>query len=272
MKSTLEPKAVAGVIDHTFLKTEKEGVSVAEQERNVAKLVREAHELGAFSVCIRESMVSRAAALARELGSKIKIVSVIGFPDGDAFSSEEKVRLLEKARRDGADEFDMVIRVNSLKLRDFTSVYQDILAVSRAAGDSVLKVIFENAYLEEFEKKAAYAIAMQAFIDGFRGDYSKLNTRFLKSSTGFAIPKDNKAVGATLEDIRLMHEISRGLVGLKPAGGVNTLEDAVAYFQAAGSPMSDGKPDPMKFRIGASGLLAKLIGHGETGGPNSANY
>jgi deoxyribose-phosphate aldolase len=253
------PKEIASIIDHTFLKTEKEGVSIADQKSSVERLVQDAHRLGAFSVCVRESMVDLAKRRVQELKSRIKIVSVIGFPDGDAFSPEEKTRLLEKARQDGADEFDMVIRVNSLKGRDYNAVYRDILAVSRAAGESVLKVIFENAYLEEFEKKAAYAIAMQAFLDGFQGDSSKLRTRFLKSSTGFAKPKDNRPIGATLEDITLMHDIGGGKVGLKPAGGVNNLDDAIAYFNAAGSPMAGNTIDPMKFRIGASGLLAKLF-------------
>ncbi len=266
MNKEVSAEEVGGVIDHTFLKTEREGVSPADQKKEVHKLVAEAHRWGAFSVCVREKQVAYAKDLLSALGSTVKIVSVIGFPIGDEYSTTRKVSLLEQAREDGADEFDMVFNVQAFHRGEVEVARQDLIAVSRAAGSQVLKVIFENAYLAENEKKPVYEMARRAFLESFDGDASRLASRFFKTSTGFAKPPEGIPVGATLHDVSLMHAVGEGAVGIKPAGGVNSLDDAKAYFTAVGSPRHEGKMDPAKFRIGTSSLLSKLFGEAGQGG------
>ncbi len=244
---------IAQVIDHTFLKTEKEGVSKNEQEKKIVELVEQAKKYSSYAICVREDWVKFSKKLCE--GSAIKIVSVIGFPDGDAFTTEEKISLLQKARQGGADEFDMVIRVQKLKQNFLDKVYEDIFQVSKAAEDNVLKVIFETAYLNREEKDLVYTIAAKAFCDSIP------QKRFFKTSTGFAQPEKGIAVGATLHDVKRMHEISQGRFGIKPAGGVQNYDDAIKFWQACGSPWDENKKciDPLKYRIGTSSLLSNLF-------------
>ncbi len=252
---------IAGVIDHTYLKTLEEGASVEEQRLQVQKLVLEAHKFGAFSVCVREHMVEFARKKLDELGSSVKLTTVVGFPKGDQFTTDEKIRLVRQTREDGADEYDMVMRYIDFKDGKHERVYRDIVEVSKEVGNQVLKVIVETSYLNDDQKKEAYALIVRAFRDSTQAKAEILKKRFLKTSTGFAKPKPGVAVGATISDIEEMHLASKGVFGIKPAGGVSTYEDAIRFFNAAGAPYSETSDslDPMKFRIGTSSLLQKLV-------------
>lgn len=242
----LTAQQVAAVIDHTFLQLR------SDEEAHIRQLVSEAKKYGAYSVCVREKWVSLAAELTQ--GSSVQVCSVIGFPDGNAFSTQEKKERLQQARVDGAHEYDMVLRFEDLKKNKTEVVYQEIKELSILAGHQVLKVIFENLYLTDAQKRQACDICDQAFTDS--GFTSK---RFLKTSTGFGKASE-KPVGATLEDVRLMHRMSQGKYGIKPAGGVGSLDDAQEYFAACGLPWNEKKePDPLKFRIGSSSLLLNLF-------------
>ncbi|MBP9674345.1 MAG: deoxyribose-phosphate aldolase [Bacteriovoracaceae bacterium] len=242
------------VIDHTFLKNEKQEISYIHQKDKIDILVQEAHNLGAYAVCVREELVSDTKDFLQELSSPVKLCSVIGFPCGDDYSTEQKINLLEKARKEGACEFDMVLNVNQLKLGQEQAVYEDILQVSKSAGTDVLKVIFEMALLTLSEKKVALSLCAKAFKDsGF------VTGRFFKTSTGFANPPPGIPVGATLEDVKLMFSYAENIFGIKPSGGIDNLEQAHAFFKAVGSPtLPTGAPDPLKFRIGSSTLLLKI--------------
>lgn len=256
----LEKKDIALVIDHTFLKDENNNISFNEQTLRVLNLCEEAHSLGAFSVCVRQPLVKVASEKLNELGSSIKICSVIGFPDGDSNTSEEKIDEMKLAKSCGAVEFDMVIRVNDLKLGNEQKVYDDILLVSKEAKDDVLKVIFENVYLNNSQKLKAYNLCKKAFVE------SKVKgKRFFKTSTGFA--KFNGPIGATLEDIKLMHQVSCGEYGIKPAGGINDFDTAVLFWKTIGSPtLKSGAVDPYKYRIGSSSLLLSLFSNASSFG------
>jgi len=254
-ENKLTPEKMASVIDHTYL--EVDGVSQEKQCSSVEKLVEEAHQWGAFAVCVRESMVAHACRNLTKLSSSVRLAAVIGFPDGNQFATSDKVVFLNKAKDDGAVEFDMVIPFDALKRNDSQRVYDDVFSLSRAAGTQVLKVIFENAYLSPEQKGTAYKIVRKALVESARE--TSLGVRFFKTSTGFARLPAGSPTGATLEDVRLMYHYTRGQFGIKPAGGVGTFKDALAFFEASGSPLtSEGNPDPFRFRIGSSSLLAKL--------------
>lgn len=259
-EETATTNMIAGVVDHTYLKTEKEGTSLEEQRRQVESLVEEACRYGAYAVCVRESMVSFARELLNKGKGQVKLASVIGFPRGDDFSTAEKLKLLKQAREGGADEFDMVINYEALKRGELEAVYQDLLALSKEAGDSVLKVIFENVYLTQEEKRVACELTLHAFKEAGKGP------RFFKTSTGFA-KAPGKEIGATLEDVKLMYKEGQGLVGIKAAGGVRSKQEALDFFHAAGSPwlIPHQKIDPMRFRIGSSSLLKALFSEQKAG-------
>ena len=106
----------------------------------------------------------------------------------------------------GADEIDMVLNIARLISGDDAYVEADIRAVVEAADGRLVKVIFENAYLDDAQKIRACGLTAAA------------GAGFVKTSTGFA------PSGATIEDLRLMREHSPAHVQVKAAGGVRTLD------------------------------------------------
>jgi deoxyribose-phosphate aldolase len=113
------------------------------------------------------------------------------------------------------------------------------------ADSHVLKVILETGELVE-----ASAIHGAAHLAVERG------ADFIKTSTG------KTAQSATLEATAIMLGVIQGAgrpVGLKPSGGIRTLDDAARYITQADDLMGDGWASPTTFRFGASGLLTALI-------------
>ena len=160
----MDKTQLAGMIDHTLLKA---NATVAE----LKQLCAEAREYSFKTVCVNSANV---ALCAKELeGCVTKPIAVVGFPLG-AMSSAAKAFETEQAVRDGAAEIDTVINVGALKGKDYSLVYEDILAVVKAAGDRPVKVIIESAMLSDDEKIIACALSKAA------------GAAFVKTSTGFA--------------------------------------------------------------------------------------
>ncbi len=197
---------IARMIDHSLLRPEL----TADDIREGCRIAR---KYKVASVCCSPSDV----AVVKELldGSSVRTITVVGFPHGYN-TTAAKVFEAEQAIRDGAVELDMVLNVGRLRSGDYEYVKNDIHAVVEAARrHSVLvKVILENYYLTDEQKKAACRLCEQAGAD------------FVKTSTGFA------AGGATLEDLRLMRKHVSPRVQVKAAGGVRDLETALKVRQA----------------------------------------
>ena len=197
---------LAKMIDHTLVKpTATRG--------EVERLCREAGEHGFQCVCVNPAYVSLAAQLLK--GTDVKVCSTVGFPFG-ATLPEVKAFEARKAVENGAREIDMVINIGALKSGDYETVKEDIktvVDVKRSYGDLIVKVIIETGYLTDEEKVAACRLAKEAGAD------------FVKTSTGLV-------GGATVEDVRLMRKTVGGKMGVKAAGGIRTLKDALAMIKA----------------------------------------
>ena len=192
-------------IEHTLLKPEASAEAII-------KLCREAQEYGFFGVCVNPCHVSLAKQLLK--GSKVKVVTVIGFPLG-CEATATKAFSAAQAIASGADELDMVIQVGALKDKADAYVLEDIKQVVRAAEKAPVKVIIETCLLTEEEKiRACQLIA--------RG-----GAAFVKTSTGFS------KGGATVEDVLLL-AAEAGKMGLrvKAAGGIRNYETAQAMLAA----------------------------------------
>lgn len=255
------------VIDLTYLLDENSGVDLQAQRLKVIELVERAQQSNCFSVCVRESMVSTAKnEIFKKNIKNLRVTSVIGFPNGNEFTTNEKIKLLEQARDDGADEFDMVLRYRDLISGNPQAVLDDLLAVSEAAGRQVLKVIFENAYLSKAQIMQASQLCLKAFEATLASDQHIFKNRFIKTSTGFA---QSSIKGARLEDVLLMYQQTQGRLGIKPAGGIRDYVTACMFFEACGSPWlknsGGGTPykriDPYLFRLGTSSLLDHVSGY-----------
>lgn len=165
------------------------------------------------SVCIPPCYVKRAK---EYVGDRLKICTVIGFPNGYA-TTAAKVFETEDAVRNGADEIDMVINIGALKSGDDEYVLEEIRAVKAACGGKLLKVIIETCLLSEDEKIRMCRIVTES------------GAEYIKTSTGFS------TAGATREDIKLFAKYIGSNVRMKAAGGISSLEDAQDFLDLGAS-------------------------------------
>jgi len=197
---------LASMIDHTLLRAD---ATRAEIER----LCREAVEHHFASVCVHLAH----APVCRPLleGSGVRLGTVAGFPLG-ATSTSVKLFETEEALRAGAREVDMVINVGMMKDARYAELAAEIAAVSRAThrGGGICKVIIETALLTDTEKLRACLLARESGAD------------FVKTSTGFS------SKGATEEDVALMRLAVGPGTGVKAAGGIRTIDDALKMIRA----------------------------------------
>lgn len=147
-------------------------------------------------------------------GSDVLVSTVIGFPHG-SHTTTTKAFEAHEAVENGAHELDMVLNIGKLRSGEDDFVRDDIGAVVEATGDhSIVKVILENAYLGDEEKKHACRLAEEA------------GAAFVKTSTGFA------PSGCTVEDLRLMRDSVGSNVEVKAAHGVRTLDMVLEVIEA----------------------------------------
>jgi len=214
MKITREQ--LAGMIDHSLLKPQS-------TREELKKLCAEAVAHGFKAVCVNPVHVADAAALLK--GENPLVCSVVGFPFGTHTPAAKAAETAEVIRL-GAREVDMVLRIGALKEGRDDEVAGDIAAVVRAAGGCPVKVILETCYLTEEEKVRACLLAVKA------------GAAFVKTSTGYG------SAGATVADLQLMRKAVGEGIGVKAAGGIRTLADALAMIEAGAS------------RVGASSSVA----------------
>ena len=188
-------------VDHTLLKVDATWDEIKE-------IIDDGIRYKTASVCIPASFVKRAAEYA---GGKVKICTVIGFPNGYS-TTEAKCFEASNAVENGADEIDMVINVGALKEERYKDVEEEIRAVKKACNGKILKVIIETCLLNRNEKAKMCDIVTAAGAD------------YIKTSTGFS------KAGATKEDVVLMKKHVGPGVKVKAAGGISSIEDAAEFI------------------------------------------
>jgi len=194
---TITYEELAKVIDHSLLKpemTEEEVIAGCE----IAKKYHVA------SVCVKPADVPLCVRLLQ--GSDVAVGTVVGFPHGGS-TTASKVFEAKDAIANGATELDMVLNIGALRSGKYDAVRDDIRAVVQTAKEKgvLVKVILENAYLNDEQKVKACQLCEEAGAD------------FVKTSTGYA------PSGATIEDVKLMRATVSPHVQVKCAGGVRTL-------------------------------------------------
>ena len=159
---------------------------------------------GTASVCIPPSYVKKAS---EYVGEKLKICTVIGFPNGYNTTAVKCAETAD-AVENGADEIDMVINVGWVKDKNFEAVKNEITAVKKACKGKLLKVIIETCLLSDDEKIKLCEVVSLSGAD------------YIKTSTGFSTG------GATFSDVELMRKYSSPSLKVKAAGGISSIEDA----------------------------------------------
>lgn len=188
--------------DHTLLKQD----CTWEQIREVCG---DGIRFHCASVCIPAAYVRRAN---EYVGDKLKICTVIGFPNGYS-TTAAKVFEAEDAIRNGAEEIDMVVNVGWVKDGRWDDILGELKAVKLACQGHILKVIIETCLLTDAEKIKLCQLVSQSGAD------------FIKTSTGFSTG------GATREDVKLLREHVAPTVKVKAAGGIRTLQDAEDFIK-----------------------------------------
>ena len=158
--------------------------------------------------------------LAKEIlaGSDVGVCPVIGFPHGNS-ATAIKVREAEEAARAGGSEIDMVVNIGKVLGGDWAYVTAEIQAINDAvvAARAILKVIFENDYLEDQHIIKLCEIC------------SNVGVAFVKTSSGYGFVKQDNGMfsykGATVPHLKLMRQHCAPSVQIKAAGGVRTLDD-----------------------------------------------
>ncbi len=202
----ISEKELAGMVDHTNLKAYADDAAFQ-------KLCDEARNYHFKMVAINPAQVVRCKE--KLSGCPVHVGAAIGFPLGQT-TLECKLFETRDAIEKGADEIDYVINIAELKNGNYDYIrkeMEEIVKICREAN-IISKVIFENCYLTDNEKRKVAEIAKEVKPD------------YIKTSTGFGTG------GATVKDVELMKSVVGDKVKVKAAGGIRDLKTALAMVEA----------------------------------------
>ena len=227
----MDIKDILEKCDHTLLRVDC-------TSGEIRALCDQAIKYNCASVCIPPCHVPGAK---RYVGDKLKICTVIGFPNGYMTTAAKAFEAAD-AVKNGADEIDMVINVSMVKDGCWDDVEKDISAVREAMRGHILKVIIECCLLTDDEKIRLCGIV------------AKCGADYIKTSTGFS------KGGATREDVRLMRENCPASVKVKAAGGISSLQDAEDFIALGAD------------RLGTSRIVKLAMEQEKAAGAPDENY
>ncbi|HEY5597978.1 MAG TPA: deoxyribose-phosphate aldolase [Kiloniellales bacterium] len=198
------------------------------------------------AVCVYHAMVETAVAALAGSGIPVAAVSA-GFPAGLS-PFDLRLREIEASVRAGADEIDIVITRGHVLTGDWQALYDEVRAFRQACGSAHMKAILGTGDLGTLRNVArASVVCMMAGAD------------FIKTSTG------KEGVNATLPVSLVMTRMIRDYqvrtghrIGFKPAGGIGTAKDALAYLILMKEELGRPWLEPALFRFGASSLLTDI--------------
>jgi deoxyribose-phosphate aldolase len=209
MNNTVTLRELAKMIDHSLLHPTM-------TDEDIRKGCELARRYDVATACVKPYSIP----LAREVlaGSDVAVCPVIGFPHGNS-TTAIKVSEAEEAAKAGGTEIDMVINIGKALGGDWTYVADEIKAINDVVvtNSAILKVIFENDYLQESHIVRLCSIC------------SEIGVAFVKTSTGYGFVKQPDGSynykGATIPHLKLMRQSCPPNVQIKAAGGVRTLDD-----------------------------------------------
>lgn len=198
------------------------------------------------AVCVYHAMVATAVASLDGSGVPVAAVST-GFPAG-LTPLETRLAEIRASVAAGAEEIDVVINRHQALAGDWQALYDEIRAFREACGPAHLKVILGTGELGTLRTVARAAlVAMLAGAD------------FVKTSTGKEGVNATLPVSLTMaRTVRAYAERSGHAVGFKPAGGIRTAKDALAWMILMREELGRRWLESDLFRFGASGLLGDI--------------
>lgn len=196
---------LAKIIDHTNIRK----TATAD---DIKKTCAEAQKYGFRGVCVNLQWVKLAKS---ELtGTKIKVIVLIDPPMGIS-SHQERVAQAKTAKKDGADEIDVVMNIIDLKYERYNEVLEDLYEIAKILPT---KVIIGSGYLTDNEIKKASEIAKEA-------------GAFCVKTATEKDPLDRIELKEKARHLKIMKESAPGLL-IKASGGIKTLKDAKMMIKA----------------------------------------
>lgn len=191
---------------------------------------------------------------AKTISSSLEVESVKtccvsgGFPSSQTFF-EVKIAETSLALHDGADEIDIVQNAGHILNSDYETLSDEIDELKSLCADKTLKVILETGALGSLDNvKKAALIAMYSGAD------------FIKTSTGKEVPgADPESFCVMCKTVREYADETSRTIGVKAAGGISTVEDALLYWTIAKIVLGKDWLNNTRFRIGASRLADTLL-------------
>lgn len=235
-------------IDLTTLNTTDSDESVMRFTQNVNRFDEEFPDMkNVAAICVYPNFAEIVKDTLEVEDVKIACVSG-GFPSSQTFT-EVKVAETAMAVMDGADEIDIVISVGKFLAGDYESMCDEIQELKATCKDKHLKVILETGALRTATNiKKASILSMYAGAD------------FIKTSTGKQQPAATpEAAYVMCQAIKEYYEETGNKVGFKPAGGINTVNDALVYYSIVKEVLGEEWLNNTLFRLGTSRLANLLL-------------
>lgn len=179
----------------------------------------------------------------------VEIACVSGsFPSSQA-RIEVKIAETSLAIADGATEIDIVMPVGKFLDGDYDGVAEDIAELKAACGEAAMKVILETGCLRDAKDiKIASILSMYAGAD------------YIKTSTGKEkVSATPEAAYVMCQAIKEYYEETGIQIGFKPAGGINTVRDAVIYYTIVKEVLGEKWLTNKWLRLGTSRLANLLL-------------
>lgn len=199
------------------------------------------------AVCIYMPFVELAVGLLQN--SPLEVATVAGgFPSGQ-LPVHLKKQEIEYVVQQGANEVDVVISRSLALMEKWNELQEEIIQMKASCGETKMKVILETGELTEVSKIRK---ACECAING--------GADFLKTSTGKIKPAATpEAFLIMLDTINEYRQKTGKMIGVKPAGGIATPDDALHYYLMVKETLGNEWLDKKWFRIGASRLVGNLL-------------
>lgn len=252
---TLEVKKfLMGSVELTTLKTTDSEESVMAFTERVNAIDEQYPELPhVATICVYPCFAKTVAETLEIDGVEIACVSG-SFPSSQALI-EVKVAETALAIKDGATEIDIVLSVGKFLTGDYETVADEISELKAVCGEKKMKVILETGCLKTAKNiKKASILAMYAGAD------------YIKTSTGKLEPAATpEAAYVMCQAIKEYYEKTGIQIGFKPAGGLNSVMDAVIMYTIVKEVLGEKWLTNQWFRMGTSRLanllLSEIVGH-----------
>lgn len=246
---TLEVKKfLMGSVELTSLSTTDSDTSIMAFTEKINKFDEAYPDLPhVATICVYPCFANVVSSTLEVDGVEIACVSG-SFPSSQALI-EVKVAETALAVKDGATEIDIVMPVGKFFDGDYEGVCDDINELKQACGDKAMKVILETGCLKTAKNiKTASILSMYAGAD------------YIKTSTGKLNPAATpEAAYVMCQAIKEYYDETGIQIGFKPAGGLNTVTDALIYYTIVKEILGEQWLTNKWFRLGTSRLANLLL-------------